>query len=86
MTTINQGNANSGGLGFDSTDKTGDKHRNEWSKMCKISWTLWDPSNMRDVMQLQQMLNKNTDVSGRFKSSIIKSTKDTVQGTIQKLN
>ncbi|MCY4177886.1 MAG: hypothetical protein OXD32_05245 [Endozoicomonadaceae bacterium] len=81
---IDQIGGNSGGLDFNSTSKLAERTA-EMEKNLEALMDDIDPSNMRDILMLQQQLNK-TQMAQTLNSTIIKTMKDTTQGAIQKIN
>lgn len=74
-----------GGLNFDnSTSKLAEKSA-QMEQDLQVLLSDADPSNMKDMLMIQQQLSKTT-MTQTLQSSVIKSLKDTTQGIMQKIN
>ncbi|WP_211824708.1 EscF/YscF/HrpA family type III secretion system needle major subunit [Kistimonas asteriae] len=82
MSILNNG---TNSISFDqATDRLSNKLSEFESKLEKSMQDL-DPSNLADMIKLQQDVNKLTMLYS-VDSSVVKAVKDTAQGIIQKIN
>ena len=78
-------NTNNQSISFDkATDLLSGKLADFEAKL-EASMKKLDPSNLADMIKLQQDVNKLTMLYS-VDSSVVKAVKDTAQGVIQKLN
>lgn len=85
MSTVGIQNSAAGGLDFDnSTSKLAEKTA-QMEQDLQVLLQDADPSNMKDMLMIQQELSKTT-MAQTLQSAIIKSLKDTTQGIMQKIN
>jgi len=80
MTTVNNT-----GLSFSEASGRLDDKLSEFEATLEASMDELDPSNLADMIKLQQDVNKLTMLYS-VDSSLVKAVKDTAQGIIQKIN
>ena len=73
------------GLNFEKTTERIGDHLEKFEKQVKARMETLDPSNMAELIQFQQEINKLTMLYS-LESGVIKSIKDTGQSIIQKIN
>ncbi|GAA4648541.1 hypothetical protein GCM10023116_08100 [Kistimonas scapharcae] len=82
MSILNNG---TNSISFDqATDRLSNK-LSEFESKLETSMQDLDPSNLADMIKLQQDVNKLTMLYS-VDSSVVKAVKDTAQGIIQKIN
>jgi type III secretion apparatus needle protein len=82
MSVLNNG---TNSISFDqATDRLSNK-LSEFESKLETSMQDLDPSNLADMIKLQQDVNKLTMLYS-VDSSVVKAVKDTAQGIIQKIN
>ncbi len=74
-----------GGLNFERTTDRLSEQLNKFEKQVKTRMEDLDPSNMAELIQFQQEINKLTMLYS-LESGVIKSIKDTGMSIIQKIN
>ena len=74
-----------GSLNFENTTKRLGERVSEFEDLVKNRMENLDPSNMAEMIQFQQEINKLTMLYS-VQSGVTKSVKDTVMSIIQKIN